>query len=453
MALSNLKHLSIFKRPISLYNKLRIYLNNSYWLFFDKLFTLTTTFFLSIVLARYLGPEQYGLFAYIISIASLFSIGAHLGLSGLLVKELVKSEKNEGVILGTALVMKFAGACLGFLFLLLYIYFVEKNSQIAQGMLFIASFTVFLSVFDLIDSWFNSKLNSKFVAIAHIITILFSVGLKVFFVINEYPLIYFIYAFLIEVSFLGILRIVLYSHKNKDSLLNWKFSSLLAGKFFKQGGLIFLGSIFAIIYLKIDLIMLRNLSSNEQVGIYAIASRLSEAFYIIPTVLMVSFYPKLIKLYSESKSQFILRIQQILDGFFLLALAISVTVIFISEDFISFAYGNDFRESASVLNIHILASLFIFMRAVFSKWIIIEDLIYLSLISQGLGALANCVLNFILIPEYGSIGASLATLVSYSVASYFVLIFFKDSWPMFCMMTKSIFSPFRLLKLLNNTRR
>lgn len=450
MASLDIRLINLLKRFKSLYNKLRLYLNNSYWLFGDKFFTLLITFALSVILARYLGPEQYGLLAYIISITSLFSVGAHMGLSGLLVRELVKSEKSEGTILGTALLMKFCGACLGFFCLLLYIYLAEKNSQTTQWMLFIASFSVFLSIFDLIDSWFNSKLYSKFVAISHLITLFISGVLKVFFVINECPLIYFIYAFLIEVTLLGIFRIALYSQKNKDSLLHWKFSKLLAEKFFKQGGLIFLGTIFAIIYLKIDLIMLRNLSSNEQVGVYAVASRLSEAFYVIPTVLMISFYPKLIKLHSESKDQFILRIQQILDGFFLLALVISISVILISKNFISFAYGTDFIESASVLNIHILASLFIFMRVVFSKWIIIKDVIYLSLISQSFGALVNCALNFVLIPRYGSTGAAVATLISYSVASYFVLIFFKSSRPMFYMMTKSIFSLFRLRKILKN---
>lgn len=430
------------------YNKVKLYLNNSYWLFVEKVVRIVITFFISVILARYLGADQYGLLAYIISITSLFAIGAHMGLSGLLVKELVKSDKPEGAVLGTALVMKLLGAFTGFFSLLLYLFIVEKNADSNQWLLFLASFIVFASVFDLFDSWFNSKLLSKYVALAQLSTLAISTILKVVFVILEAPFIYFIYAILIEAALLAIFRIMFYAFKNKNSIYFWKYSNSLAKIFFKQGGLIFLGSIFAIIYLKVDLVMLRIFSSNEQMGIYAVASRLSEAFYIIPAVLMISFYPKLIELYEKANKQFILRIQQLLDAFFILALFISISIIFVSETFITFAYGDDFRQSAYVLNIHILASLFIFMRAVFSKWIIINNVVHLSLFSQGFGAIVNCILNLILIPKYGSIGAAIATLISYSIASYFVLVLFPKSRIMFYMMTKSIFFPLRLFKQL-----
>ena len=65
------------------------------------------------------------------------------------------------------------------------------------------------------------------------------------------------------------------------------------------------------------------------------------------------------------------------------------------------------------------------MRAAFSKWILIEDTLFFSLITQGLGALANVGLNLLLIPRQGGIGAAVATLLSYATASYFSLFFYK----------------------------
>jgi O-antigen/teichoic acid export membrane protein len=83
------------------------------------------------------------------------------------------------------------------------------------------------------------------------------------------------------------------------------------------------------------------------------------------------------------------------------------------------------------------------MRAAFSKWILIEDALMFSLITQGFGALANVGLNLLLIPQYGGYGAAVATLISYAVASYFSLFFYKKSRPVFWMMSKAMLSPVR----------
>ena len=62
---------------------------------------------------------------------------------------------------------------------------------------------------------------------------------------------------------------------------------------------------------------------------------------------------------------------------------------------------------------------------------------------QGAGALVNVLLNYLLIPEFGGQGAAYATLISYAFASFFSLLIFSKTRPIFIMMLKSIFSIFR----------
>jgi len=66
-----------------------------------------------------------------------------------------------------------------------------------------------------------------------------------------------------------------------------------------------------------------------------------------------------------------------------------------------------------------------------------------SLITQGFGALANVGLNLLLIPHYAGYGAAIATLLSYAVASYFALFFYKKSRPVFWMMSYAMLAPVR----------
>jgi O-antigen/teichoic acid export membrane protein len=60
------------------------------------------------------------------------------------------------------------------------------------------------------------------------------------------------------------------------------------------------------------------------------------------------------------------------------------------------------------------------------------------LLSQVGGALTNLVLNLILIPDFGAIGAAYATLFSYFTASIVSLLFFNHTRSLFLTLCKSI---------------
>src|SRR5690606_4156260 len=96
-----------------------------------------------------------------------------------------------------------------------------------------------------------------------------------------------------------------------------------------------------------------------------------------------------------------------------------------------------------ILKIHVWGGVFVFMRMVFSRWIIIENLLVFSVLTHGFGALVNVILNIILIPGMGGVGAAIATLISYAVSSYLALLLLKKSRGMFWMMTKALLAPFR----------
>ena len=119
---------------------------------------------------------------------------------------------------------------------------------------------------------------------------------------------------------------------------------------------------------------------------------------------MISFFPKLIQLKKLNQSQYKARLQQLLDIIFISGLTIAILITFFAEELILLLFGDAFIGAANILTIHIWASLFIFMRAVFSRWILIEDMLVFSVITHGLGTITNVLLNLWLIPIYGGIG-------------------------------------------------
>jgi O-antigen/teichoic acid export membrane protein len=196
--------------------------------------------------------------------------------------------------------------------------------------------------------------------------------------------------------------------------------------------------------LKVDQIMLKWMSGNRDVGYYAVAVTLSEAWYFIATAIVTSVFPSLIEDRKANRAVYQKRLQKIFDILFLLALAVAVIVTIFSRLLVKTLYGDVYLYSANILTIHVWAGLFAFMRQLFSRWLIMEGLLKYSLFSHGFGAFLNVILNALLIPRLGGIGAAIATLFSYAGSSYLALFLSRPTRPIAYMMSRSLFSPFRI---------
>jgi O-antigen/teichoic acid export membrane protein len=193
------------------------------------------------------------------------------------------------------------------------------------------------------------------------------------------------------------------------------------------------------VYLKIDQVMLKHMAGNSEVGVYSVAVSFSEASYFIPIAIANSFFPKLIAEREQSELKYeesLLNLLRLLLGFSILLIG---AVWLLSGPMIGLVMSEEFSSVEYLLKIHVLATLFIFLRALVSKWIILEGLYKFSAISQGGGALLNVILNLLLIPHYGATGAAWATVLSYGFASYFVFFFFKETRYIFDKLTQTYF--------------
>lgn len=428
------------------YKKLAKYLHNTLWIMGDKFTNLAVGFLVTVVVARYLGPQDFGLFSYAISVAALFAVAGHMGLSGLVVREIVQKPDERGVTLGTTLGLKFIGMILGYVLLLIYALVYEGISSIEFTVLAIAGATLLFRPFDIIDFWFQAFVQARYVTFANLTGLVISSGVKLAFVFFGLGVAYFVAANLLQAVVIAATFLVVYKFKSNLKVSEWRFSWSKAKELFAQGWVIYLGSIFAVIYLKIDQVMLRWFEGSEAVGIYAVAAQLSEAWYFVPVAIVASVFPKLIKLKEENPEQFNKRLQQLFDLLFVLAVGVAVVMTLLSEWAITLFFGSHYTDSASVLVIHTWAAIFIFMRAAFSRWILIENALVFSLLTQGAGALVNVGLNYLFIPSFGVHGAAYATLISYAFASFFSLLIYSKTRPVFFMMLKSIFIPLRYFR-------
>jgi len=234
-----------------------IYVSNTSWIMAEKILSLAFTFLATVLLARHLGPESFGILSYATSIIALAAICGHVGLSSLVVRDLVRTSADEGVILGTTLALKGVGYFLGFGSLLVYALITTEPGESEREVLIILSLILLLKPFDVVDFWFQSKLKIKYVSISKMISMVATTIMRLVLIYLGMELVFFaavnvVYAFIIM-----ILMLIFYFKKSSLGLLNWRASWSKAIEFMSQGWMVFLGSIFAVIYLKVDQVMLK----------------------------------------------------------------------------------------------------------------------------------------------------------------------------------------------------
>ena len=421
------------------------YIKNTSWLMAEKVLRMALGLFVGVWIARYLGPEQFGLFSYAQSFVALFAVIATLGLDGIVVKELVNDEYNRETLLGTAFVLKLIGAIFVILLLTASL-FIQSSDYTTSSLIFvIASATVFQS-FNVIDFYFQSKVLSKFVVICNVVTLLLSSLIKVVLILNEAPLITFAYAILFD-SFCLALGFIFFYFKSNLSLFNWSFDKDKARLLLSESWPLILSGLVISMYMRIDQIMIKNMLGSSEVGQYAAAVRLSEAWYFIPMVVSSSLFPAVINAKKVSQELYYSRIQKLYDLMAWTAICIAIPMTFFGDRVINFLYGESFSDAGGVLMVHIWSAVFVFLGVASSKWFISEGLQRYSFYRTVSGALLNIALNLLLIPEYGIYGAAIATLCSQMVASYLFNLMNHKSRITFIMQSRALLLPLRKVGL------
>lgn len=425
---------------------------NSVWLSLERFGTATLSLIVAAMVARYLGPADFGKLAYAFSIAAMFAVLGHLGMEGIIVRELKSDPQKITETLGTVFGLKLVAYSIAALCLLLFAFLTPGHDREDQYIFLFSSIFIAASALNFISSWFLSRLEGRTIALTHLAGTITSLCFKVALIFAGASVIWFGAANMLSIFVAAALMFIAFKRQDGPAISKWSFSSERARKLLSEGGIVFVGSIFAIIYLKIDLVMLRWLSEERVVGEYAVAAQISEAAYIIPSAIVASVFPRLIEIKETRPVDYEWRFQQVFDTLFLASLGVVAGVYLFGGWLLGHLFGSAYSASSTILLVHILAAPFIFMRYAFSRWILIEHVAIYSVLTQGAGAFLNVFLNLILIPQMGGIGAAIATVVSYVTASYLSLAIWSRTRPIFIKMSRSLFRPISAVQRVLHSR-
>ena len=414
----------------------RKYFANTSWLLGERILRMGVSLFVGIYVARYLGPERFGLLSYANSFVGIFVALATLGLDEVVVRELVKTPEQREKILGTSFLLKLVGTLLMWAAILVAIPLTENDSQ-TNILIIIIAFGVFFQAFNVIDLSFQAEVKSKYVVHAQFIQLIVSSTIKIILIVNEAPLIWFASVFFLDAIVLALGLVFTYLH-NSNKIFSWKWSYETSKHLLHDSWPLIFAGIVVSVYMKIDQLMIKEMLGAKEVGLYAAAVKLSEAWYFIPMAIASSLYPAIINARVYQKEVYYQKIQNLFDLMVWIAVSIALPTTFLSTLVVEFLYGKEYLGSSSVLIIHIWTGVFVFLGVASSKYLLAENFIKKTFYRTFIGALLNIIMNYYLIRIIGIQGAAISTLVSHFFAAYLYDFFDKDLRNMFIFKTKSL---------------
>ena len=414
-------------------------IGNTGWLLFDRILRMSVGIFVTIWVARYLGPEQFGLLNYAFALTAIISLLSTLGLEQIIIRELASDSEQKNVVLGSAFVLKLSGSVVSLILSIVIASLIRPGEYLTVVIVGIISAGTIFQSLDVIDLFFKSQVESKYPVFSKSIPFVFLNITKIILILNNAPLIAFALAAFAEII-LGAFGLLITYRITKNDILAWKFNFNKAKELIVESWPLLLSSVAVLIYMRIDQVMLGQIIGDSSVGLYSAALKLSEVWYAIPVAIMNSATPIITKSYLHDLNQYRNRLQKLFNLMTLIGLALAIPVTFLAPLIIKIIYGNQYIASASILSIHIWTSIFVGWGLLKDMILVTQHLTKIILITATVGAASNVLINYILIPIYLGVGAAWATLISQMLSASIVLIFFSNTREFTLMQIKSLFN-------------
>ncbi len=399
------------------------YLANMGWIFFGKIGTLVVTFFATAYIARNLGPQNYGQLSYAISFVSIFSFIAYLGIDPILLRDLVQHPQKRNEILGSAIALRLLASIVTVLATIIAALLVSSG-DVSLLLIFIISLSSFFGAFQLLSYEFQAEAKSKYPSILLIGIIIILNILKIITIYNHGGVIYLAGILLLEPILYSLGYSFLKSKIHKD-LTQLTFNRERMLLILKDSFPLIFASAFFLIYSRIDQVMLKHMIDATAVGLYDSAVRISELSYFIPQLILTSFLPAVLNAKSISQELYYERTKKLILTIILVSIALAIGITVFGKLALLIIFGQAFIGALPALYICAWSTIGASLNALAQQILVAENLTKNVSISAFLGMITNILLNIVLIPQYGIVGAATATLISYMIPFLSLFLFKK----------------------------
>ncbi len=413
-------------------------ISNSAWVIIQHIYSMLTSLIIVALIARHLGPADYGLINYCSSLIAMFTTLSGLGMDNLIVSEIIRNPEKEGGYLGSALVMRLAASFISYPVILALIAVMNPGNHTLFIVAALQALGMIFQTYEVLVYWFRIKLKMKYISIALVAAITVNTIFRIVLLINKATVEWFALSISVQALVGGII-IAAFFAKKSDVRLKAGFRD--ARDLLKISYNCIISSMAIIIYMEVDKILLEKMTGSANVGIYSAAVVLATCWQFIPVTLIDSSRPVILEKRKTSHEAYIDQFKLLMAGVNLMAFVFALLMSCLGWYFIYFLYGRDYLGSFIPLIILSWSSFIGISGYTRTVWITGEGFYKYEKSYAVTAMILNILLDIVLIWQFGVIGAAVATLITYVYEVLIVPLFFRETRDF----TKMYFQSFKMI--------
>jgi O-antigen/teichoic acid export membrane protein len=380
-----------------------------------------------IIMARFFGADAYGLFSLASAVlgiaATIALLGIPTGLSRYISFYIGKKDLERvwgTVISGLKITIPF-GIVMGFFVFLfaeeISINFFKEVALTPLLQLFAIVIPLYVLLYILLAS-FRGFQNMKYKVIIEdllkpsstllLVLLFFFLGYDIFGAVIAYSIGYLISC---VVGFYLLLKLLSVSGRLKSiqmgrELLSFSWPLIIAGYFW-------------MVISWTDTVMLGIFWTVKDVGIYNVALPTAAMIFIVVDAFGYMFMPVISELYAKGKKVEIIQTHKsLLKWIFMINLSFFLVMVLFPDNVIGVLFGEGYIDASLPLVILAIGYMISILGALSGQGIVMIGKTKLSLIIVFIGSLSNLIINLVLIPPFGMVGAAVVTSISFVLMSF-----------------------------------
>ncbi|WP_298023047.1 flippase [uncultured Dysosmobacter sp.] len=359
--------------------------------------------------ARFLGPSNFGIIIYASSLVAFVAPIMNLGFNNILVQDIINNPEREGKTVGTTILLSLISAVFCISGITTFAYIANQNEFSTIIVCFLYSLLLIFQALELIQYWFQAKYLSKYTSIVTLCAYLVVSAYKVFLLVTQKSVYWFAISNAFDYCLIGISLIVIYRKLGGQKL---EFSLGLGKELFSRSKHYILSSMMVTIFAQTDKIMIKSMLGETATGFYGAAVACAGLTSFIFTAIIDSFRPSILEAYEEDTKAFEYRLTLLYSIIIYLSLSQSIIMTIFARSFIIVLYGPAYEASIGALQAVVWYTTFSYMGAIRDVWILANNKQNVLWKINMSGAIANVIINWLLIPRFGIYGASAASIIT-----------------------------------------
>jgi len=390
---------------------------------------------LTFLIARALGPLDFGRLAFAQAVLALLAPVTHLGLEQITIREMIRVPASTPALLGTTFILRLSSGLVTLALAAIALVLMKPSETLIPTLLLVASLP--LTATTTVDYYFRAQQRMTPPAVARLLA--FGVYVAAVLYVLASPSRVTVVAFALIIVIEQIILAALYLGLAQSTLSPrcWTVDLSTARKLWRDAWPLALSTFSIMIYMRIDQLMIKHFMGDTAVGLYSAAVTISELWYFLPLVLIQAAFPKIIALRSDS-ARYTAMLKKLGRLLVMCSYIFALGMAFMGHTVLNLLYGPDYADAYPALAVSAWAGVFVSLGVVQGPWSVAENLQRHALLRTIAGAVTNVILNIAFIPLWGLTGAAIATIISYGISAFSGNFFSNRTRPFFYLQLRML---------------